>query len=296
MEMMVDIVITYVDGLDPEWQKSYSEAAGAPVNEKRFRDWGTLKFLLRGIERHIDFVGNVFLVVASESQVPAWADREKLKIVLHSDIIPSRFLPVFNSTAIEMFLHRIPGLSEKFVYFNDDMFPMRNILEGALFKAGSPSMGMARHLLAANLYKKQTKASFRLAARAAGKKPGPVYLRPQHTCSPMLRSACEACYAAVEDEILASVSPLRQPYNVNQYLYIDYAFLKGLSVPGKISNRHFSLAASSIGRICEFIAAPTCDFACINDVNMSEERFSEYRDRLLEAFACRYPEKSRYEL
>jgi len=295
MEMMVDIVITYVDGQDPQWQRSYAATAGAPINPKRYRDWGTLKYLLRGIERHMEFVGNVFLVVASESQVPSWVNRENLKVVLHSDIIPEKFLPVFNSTAIEMFLHRIPGLSEQFVYFNDDIFPMRNILEGSFFSLGRPRVKMSRHILASNLFKKQTKASSDLAMKAAGRKPGLFFVRPQHTCTPMLKSASQSCFEAVRDDILARVTPLREPFNVNQYLFTDYAFFTGLTAPGRISNRHFSMAASSIDRICGFIGAPSEDFVCINDVNMSERQYSLYRMRLHEAFGQRYPELSKYE-
>lgn len=46
--------------------------------------------------------------------------------VTHSQIIPEKYLPVFNSCAIEMFLHRIPTLQEHFIYFNDDMFIVNN--------------------------------------------------------------------------------------------------------------------------------------------------------------------------
>ena len=66
----MDAVITYVNGLDPVWQASYSKAAGVPALAKRFRDWGTLKYLLRGIENCMPFIDDVFLVVASGSQVP----------------------------------------------------------------------------------------------------------------------------------------------------------------------------------------------------------------------------------
>ena len=122
----MDAVITYVNGLDPVWQEAYRSRLGEDIKRKHFRDWGTLKYLLRGIEAHLPFVRNVFLVVSGESQVPEWADREGLKIVFHRDIIPAQFLPVFNSTAIEMYLHRIPGLDEEFIYLNDDFFPVRD--------------------------------------------------------------------------------------------------------------------------------------------------------------------------
>ena len=134
----MDAVITYVNGLDPVWQQSYNQYIGAPAVTKHFRDWGTLKYLLRGIETHLPFIRNVYLVVSGESQIPDWADRQQLHIVLHEDIIPHEFLPVFNSTAIEMFLHRIAGLDEEVLYFNDDFFIIRPVSKERFFKNGLP--------------------------------------------------------------------------------------------------------------------------------------------------------------
>jgi hypothetical protein len=67
------------------------------VLEKRFRDWGTLRYLFRGIAENMPFVRKVHLVVSHESQVPEWVNREEVHIVLHKDIIPAEFLPTFNS-------------------------------------------------------------------------------------------------------------------------------------------------------------------------------------------------------
>ena len=145
---MVDVVITYVDGRDSEWRESYSQATGKSIEAKRFRDWDTLKFLFRGIERFMPFVGKVHLVVSSASQVPSWIDPAKVHIVLHKDIIPERFLPTFNSTTIELFLHRIEGLAEQYLYFNDDFFPVRDSSPADFFPDGKPATGFRRHLLA----------------------------------------------------------------------------------------------------------------------------------------------------
>ena len=46
----MDAVITYVDGNDPVWREAYRSRLGDGINGKHFRDWGTLKYLLRGIE------------------------------------------------------------------------------------------------------------------------------------------------------------------------------------------------------------------------------------------------------
>ncbi|MCF0168234.1 MAG: capsular biosynthesis protein, partial [Bacteroidales bacterium] len=61
---MTDVVVTFVDGRDPEWRRAYAESLGVPTLEKRYRDWGLLKYLLRGIQCNMPFVGNVHLVVS----------------------------------------------------------------------------------------------------------------------------------------------------------------------------------------------------------------------------------------
>ena len=95
----MDAVITYVNGLDPEWQKDYIATVGMETfMDKRFRDWGTLKYLLRGIEIHLPFIKNVYLIVSGDTQVPEWVDRSRVNLVLHKDIIPAKHLPVFNLT------------------------------------------------------------------------------------------------------------------------------------------------------------------------------------------------------
>lgn len=292
----MDAVITYVDNLDPVWQRQYSDWADEGQLNKRFRDWGTLKYLLRGIEKNMPFVRNVYLVVSTPSQVPEWADRSKLKVVLHSDIIPAEFLPVFNSCAIEMFLHRIPGLDERFIYFNDDMFPLLPCAEEDFFRDGRSVIHFAKHLLSLNMYKRQCRVSSDLARKALGMGPSPVFVRPQHTCSPMLRSRSEEAFEAVREDVFGRISRLRRPDNPNQYMFLDYLYFGGWTVNGRISNAHLSQAVYSGEQIAAFIQSPTEKFACINDVMMPDAKYVQMRESILGAFARRFPEKSRFEL
>lgn len=293
----MDIVITYVNGMDPVWRNEYESAVGKQLLSKRYRDWGTLPFLFRAIEKNVPFVRNVFLVVSSESQVPQWVDREKVRIVLHRDIIPASLLPVFNSTAIEMFLHRIPGLDEEFVYFNDDMFPMRECREDTFFVDGKARIGMKKRLiLGGNTFNHHIKNSDALARSSAGLGRDLLSLRPQHCCYCLLKSACEELYELKTGEIENSVTPLRRNWNHNIYLFLDYIHHTGRSVNRRMSKKHFSLAVSGIGKICRFIENPSCDFVCINDVEMSAEKFNESRKVILSSFERAFPAKSRFEL
>ena len=193
----MDIVITYVNGLDPEWQKDYEKHTNTPILEKRFRDWGTLKYLMRGIEKNMPFIRKVHLVVARESQVPEWVNRNEVNIVLHKDIIPAEHLPTFNCNPIEMHLHRIEGLDEEYIYFNDDIFPLKPCKATDFFVDGRAMLGMSRHLFAFNMFKKICRNSNRIARKALGLKPSVCFLRPQHICTPMLKSQCEEIYQKV---------------------------------------------------------------------------------------------------
>ena len=290
----MDVVITYVDWNDPVWQREYARFAGEAMLKKRFRDWGTLKYLLRGVEKFMPFVDNVYLVVSGPTQIPQWASSE-LRPVFHKDILPEELVPTFNSCTIEMGLQNIKGLDERFLYFNDDMFPMAPCREEDFFHDGKASIRFEPGLFGWGIYKRNCLNSDRLARKCLGKQARLFFMRPQHICSPMLRSVCEEAYSKAEKEILSVSTRLRKSTNVNQYFFLDYMYYSGRAVSRSISKRHFSLAVSSPGKILDFIYSSTARFACINDVSMSERKFLNSREMLLDAFERKFPDKSRFE-
>ena len=133
----LDFVITWVDGADVNWLKEkqkYRFDIDIDNSIARYRDFGTLKYVLRSIDKFAPWVRNVFLV--TNGQVPEWItfDNPKLKLIKHSDFIPHEYLPTFNSNAIEWNLHKIEGLSENFVYFNDDVILTDYVQPSDFFK------------------------------------------------------------------------------------------------------------------------------------------------------------------
>lgn len=293
----MDIVITYVDGNDPVWQHDYEQFTNQPVLEKRFRDWGTLRYLFRGIEVNMPFIRKVHLIVSHESQVPKWIDRNEVHIVLHKDIIPAEYLPTFNCNPIEMHLHRIEGLDEEYLYFNDDVFPMRRCVATDFFEGGKCHLGMSRHLFVFDMFKRICRNSDRLAHKVLGLKPSICFLRPQHVCTPMFKSECEEVYKSASEEIAkTSASRIRNDENLNQYLFLDYLYLKGRLINRRLSRRHISVGIISAKGLRNAIVNPTKSLLCINDVQLSESRYEELRRVLLAAFEERFPQKSKYEL
>lgn len=130
-DLKIDFVIAWVDGNDKLWQneKSQYEANNCEQNlrkwnddNSRYRDWGLLKYWFRGVEKFAPWVNRIHFV--TWGHLPQWMNLKhpKLNIVKHSDYIPNKYLPTFNSHCIELNFHRINGLEDNFVYFNDDMF------------------------------------------------------------------------------------------------------------------------------------------------------------------------------
>jgi hypothetical protein len=127
----IDIVYTWVNGADPDFVKEFDKyyalekPAGDPHNsyKHRFCDSEELRYSLRSLECNASWINRVFLI--TNGQLPDWLNlnHPRLCLVKHSEIFPNQTpLPTFNSLAIETHLHRIKGLSKRFLYFNDDMF------------------------------------------------------------------------------------------------------------------------------------------------------------------------------
>ncbi|MDQ3485336.1 MAG: stealth family protein, partial [Actinomycetota bacterium] len=127
----VDVVYTWVDGNDPEWNDAREQRLAALTGTARTRESSgqarfiardELRYSFRSIYLFAPWVRRIHLVTAG--QAPDWLDASHpmVNLVDHAQILPADALPTFNSHAIETSLHRIEGLSEHFVYFNDDFF------------------------------------------------------------------------------------------------------------------------------------------------------------------------------
>lgn len=122
----IDFVLYWVDDSDESWRRQRDRYAGeahrSSTAANRFRDWGLLRYWFRAVERFAPWVRTVHFVTCGH--VPDWLDlgNPRLHFVRHDEYIPNELLPLFNSSAIEVFLHRIDGLAQQFVLFNDDTF------------------------------------------------------------------------------------------------------------------------------------------------------------------------------
>ncbi|MBO7698591.1 MAG: Stealth CR1 domain-containing protein, partial [Erysipelotrichaceae bacterium] len=258
MERKIDIILPWVDGNDPKWQKikeRYSDQEGDNRKE-RYRDFGLLKYWFRGIEKNMPWVRKIFLVTMD--QIPEWLNKDNPRLVCidHKDYLPKEYLPTFNSNAIEINLHRIKDLSEEFILFNDDIFVIDETKQEDYFIDGKPvdmlalqpviandenevmsymfinnSIVIARHFHKLENMKMQPKAYFNLRYPLQYfiynnlERLWPKYTGffTAHGPSPLLKSTLNKIWE-IEPEVMDKTSRnrFRDRSDVNQYLIREY--------------------------------------------------------------------------
>lgn len=331
----IDFVITWVDGSDEKWRQERSryalmEDANETFkkwnnNDIRFRDWGTLKYLFRGIEKNADWVRNVFFV--TNGQVPEWLNlnHPKLRFVRHQDFIDAKFLPTFNSNAIELNFHKIDGISEDFVYFNDDIFILRKLSPKDYFVNGKPVVPAALNCVALEMGKghaeinnmkllnkyfdkrKVIKTNLRLWFNPKtgirqysrtllltpwDKFPG---LFDSHVESAHTVSSYKKVWELEKAELEKTCAhKFRQDSDYNHWLFKNWNLVSGNAV-AKSEKSGKSYVEQINDNIITSVMKRKYKTICINDVECSEREFVREKARLTRALEEIYPEKSNYE-
>ena len=327
----IDFVLIWVDGNDPEWQKTKSRYRGEDskfnVNNVRYRDWGLLHYWFRSIEAYAPWVRKIHFVTCG--QVPQWLNtaHPKLHLVNHSDYIDEEFLPTFSSHPIELNMHRIQGLSEKFVYFNDDVYltapvePEDFFLKGlprgrAVLNPPTPNRHGVATVVMNDLGVLADHFDFKTQFKKNWKKwLSPVYgvqnlrtllLLPWHRYlgfldlhlpMPFLKSTFQQVWQE-EEPLLRTVSShrFRSDSDVNQWLMNYWQLASGSFVPGttKIGKCFDVSCDRDIEPVVDVIKNRSMKMICINDTEQIES-FDAMGQTLKQAFDCHLHEKCSFE-
>ena len=120
----IDIVYTYVNNTDKTWLLKYSKYF-SQIDSSRFNFNGEIFFSLKTVQKFFNWVNKIYIVHDNQEFNLNFLEKDfskKIKFIDHTEIIPSEYLPVFNSGVIECFLWKIKGLSDYYIYLNDDIF------------------------------------------------------------------------------------------------------------------------------------------------------------------------------
>lgn len=308
----IDLVYLWVDGNDPIWQAKRQKTLGLTETrlsancEGRYANHDELLYSLRSIEKYAPWINKIFIV--TDNQVPAWLDKEnpRVTIVDHKEILPPECLPCFNSVVIEHFIADIPGLSEHFLYSNDDTLLNRPTSPDDFFTSeGNPIIRLKkRHLrkfwiflkknilhTRSGLYNNQIDRSAALIEKTFGK----YYQgKPHHNIDAFNVSHIKKIRKLYMNEISKILSHHKREYDDVQRCIYSYGALadnKGeLKYVGNEESMKISLYNKKAYKKLDTLN-PT--FFCMNDSEHCKEEDREYAAAFL---AKRFPDKSSFEL
>lgn len=332
MDNKIDFVIAYVDGRDPVWRKKKNHYLGiddeGDNRDIRFRSWDNLKYWFRGVEKFAPWVNKVYLV--TDDQAPDWLNPsyEKLVLVNHSDYIPEKYLPVFSANPIELNLFRIKGLSDKFVFFNDDTFLLSPVKPEQFFKDGLPcdyaiespfsvhdrvfAHIIANDILVLNETHKRKKSlklhrkKFYSLAYPRGCMQNLMFKRLRrnrffgfandHMPNAILKSVCKAVWEGSYETLdNTCYNRFRNSDDVNQYVFLNYQYANGLFTPytWKGKRKFIRVKDKNIQNVAEMVATQRYQMICINDVD--NLNFEVAKSVINQAWEKVLPDKSKFE-
>lgn len=333
----IDFVVTWLDSSDPEWQKQYEyyKDAKGDKGKGRFREMNIFQYWFRAVEKYAPWVHKVYLI--TNGKFPDWINKDNPKLVLvkHEDYIPKEILPTFNSCAIELHMHKIKGLSDHFVYFNDDIMLNGPVTPDYFFRDGLPCdynketcfnvpiytrterfsiyMSMLANIGIVNAHFNRWKTVRQSPKRWFGPHLGlkglimsGILMKQHlfvgfsnfHTEQTYLKSTFDEVWEKEPEFLASSCTRFREDVIANPYLFRYWQLAKNTFYPMK---RRFATIhitnKEATNRIHQALFNTDIASICLNDTSLCSDNDFEFVDKhILRWLEEKLPEKSSFEL
>jgi hypothetical protein len=312
----IDVVYTWVDGSDPDWilrkaaaQEEHLTRAQVlhdlAANDSRFTSRDELRYSLRSLDMYADWVRHIYLV--TDDQVPAWldCDNDRLTVVSHRELFRDRgLLPTFNSHAIESQLHHVEGLSEHFLYLNDDVFFGRPVSPSlffhgnglAIFALSKAKVGLGGPSSEDMPVMSAAKNNRDLLAERFGVT---VTNKFQHVPHALRRSVMEDLEREFADEFKRTArAQFRSHEDISpaSSLAHYYGYITGRAVPGSLRYFYADIARDDTAdRLLGLLQYRDYDVFCLNDHDSSTSDAARQAKVLSDFLEAYYPMPSSFE-
>ncbi|BBF44127.1 glycosyltransferase [Lachnospiraceae bacterium KM106-2] len=334
----IDIFLPWVDDSDEVWRKEkdyYAEkledSRRSSNSSVRFESWDNLHYLFRGIEECMPWVRKIFFV--TYGHIPSFLNinHPKIEIVNHKDYIPSEYLPTYNASTIEMNAHRIKGMSENFILFNDDCFPLQYMKPEYFFKNNQVCDEAIERIIAPtprnnniaqtmthiyvndmfviNKYFKKREVQKKHFFKWYNIKYGKMLMRTislhhyydfdnfsnPHMPHSMKKSTFEKVWK-VEPKTLdiASRNRFRNYTDLNQYVVRYWQLCEGDFYPRRSKGKYYSVSENNYKKIADDIKHSKHNMICLNE-NNELDNWEDIKQEINRSFEARFPNKSSFE-
>ena len=307
----IDIVFSWVDGTSPEYIAARRARQAAAVlgegddHEARYRQINELKYALRSVYMFAPWIRRIF--IATDSPAPEWLnDHPSVTIVRSEEFFadPS-VLPTHNSQAVECQLHHIEGLSEHFLYSNDDMFFGRPVGPDMFFTPGGITKFIEAETRIGLGENDAERSGFENAARVNRKllwnRFGRITTRHlEHTAAPLRRSLVaqmEQEFPAEFASTAASTFRAADNISVTNSFYHYYALLTGRAVTQTAAKVRYvdTTLRSGLKLLPKLLKKRHMDFFCLNDGSFPEVPAEERAEVVTQFLEQYYPIKAPWE-
>lgn len=312
----IDMVFAWVDASDPAFQAQYnkyaSEAARPETSDQaRFKSLDELRYALRSVFKYAPWVRKVFIVTNGQS--PSWLNLENpnIQLVTHDQILQKKYLPTFNSHVIESAIHKIPGLSEHYIYFNDDMMLTRPVKREYFFSgAGLAYLFASKVRLSGSGVNAQKDTATEWGAKNARQ-----LIKSQfninvdqmfaHTFYPQLKSVAAKCERLWPESFhRCRLNRFRDPSDIycTGFLFPHVAHILGYGLFTRTRLFYFNIRRREALKYYQMLAqkkgtASIVFSMCPNDRHSADGNdFPDYADHLGKCLEAFYPEPSPAEI
>ena len=202
----------------------------------------------------------------SESQIPKWltTENERVHIVWDWEIVPREYLPVFNSNVIDLYIPRIEGLSERYLYACDDYIVMRGQKADDYFTEEGIKLHLGQYWFTDSTYFQTVFSSDWLICPHLVSKTSGRYILPycHHAIVPHLKSENLEVLEKFQEDIEKSLSRFREGKNLTWLIYPLCLMQKGLLQEANVVTNFNPLIDENSIRNLNF---RDCDVIVLND-------------------------------
>lgn len=318
----IDIVIPWVNPEDDIWFNEYKEACKQFDGDKtpqRIRDFGTIIYLLRGIEKNMPWVRYIHLLLYSNTQIPLWLNikHPKLKIHYHNEICK----PSFNNLYFTTYIYKLSELSEYFIYLNDDIIPLNLMQKEDWFIDGKAvdtiqkskminSNPIHEQILEKNhiIYEMQNDENLDFFQKIVRNS---LYLSKYYTGKFNIWKNVHIGTSCIKSEYCKIMEDLKNELNV---IFLNYHFRTDKQIVPHWFYRYVRLNCNNFANrldntkfVYKEIHNEKVNFIldeynngvkmlCINDILDNEKNFNKTKNNTISVFQKIFPDKSEFEL
>ena len=293
----IDAVITWVDGSEPNYKLKLEEnLKNKKIINRQYTQANEIDFCVASIIKFAPFIRKIFIVTDKQkpkfSRIRHMVSLEKIEIIDHEEIFRDNLdcMPSFNIRSIDALLFKIKNLSDKFIYFNDDMFLIRETNKKDWFKdnkavlTGSWAKTYNKQLIKTISHKIKNLLNIRPSFNAAQSKAANIvgfhnkYFKSFHCGRPQIKSVIKDFYnknpQRLTNQIKYKFRNGRQymPYSlcwhllIKENLYVESSTNKLVEI-----NKSRNLSAKKLEKILKSIDSKAeVKFLNIQDLNMAE--------------------------